>query len=56
MNKSIEQTIIDVRLAELHVKPLADWSNEEWVFFATNKDRVVELVKSGYLDEFLPHK
>ena len=54
--KSIEQTITDVKLAELHVKPLAEWSNEEWHFFAENNRRVIELVKCGYMDDFLPKK
>ena len=54
MNKSIEQTITDVKLAELHIKPLEQWSNEEWHFFAENNRRVIELVKCGYMDDFLP--
>lgn len=55
MSKSIEQTLVDVKLAELHTKPIDKWTNNEWHFFAVNKDRVLELVKSGYLEDFLPH-
>ena len=54
--EEMNRIITDVKLAELHIKPLEQWNNEEWMFFAANKDRVVELVKSGYLDGFIPHK
>lgn len=51
--KSITQTFIDVKLAELHVKPLEKWSNEEWTFFAKNKNRSIQLVKEGYINKVL---
>lgn len=48
--KTLEQTFIDIQLADLHIKPIEKWTNEDWHFFAKNKDRVLQLVKSGYMD------